>query len=89
MSVETEAAVGLELGTLSVLVSDMWIFSIGRFRQWEQTYITCKHTPQNHGDKHLQVWLPTKTANSNQNSNHLTLVRARQLIERDRKRKVS
>ena len=38
MSVDTEAPVELELGTLSVLVSDIWIFSIGRFRQWEQTY---------------------------------------------------
>ena len=38
MSVETEAAVGLELGTLSVLVSEMWILSIDRSRQWAHTY---------------------------------------------------
>ena len=36
-SVEEEAAVGLELGTLSVLVSEMWILSMGTLRQWAHT----------------------------------------------------
>ena len=38
-SVETEAAVGVVLGTLSVLVSEIWTFSIGTFRQYAHTYI--------------------------------------------------
>ena len=43
-SVETEAAVGVELGTLSVLLSEMWILSMGTLRQWAHT---CTSVPVN------------------------------------------
>ena len=48
MSDETEAAVELAFGTLSTLVSLMWILSIGIDRQWEQicTILVCMPWPQ-------------------------------------------
>ena len=46
-SEEMEAAVAVALGTLSVLVSLIWIFSTGIFKQREQTCIILVCRPYN------------------------------------------